>query len=215
MKKLERVKIVWNRMFNKVFNVKNIEKLEAQKDEMERILIDSKGELSRQKGKKQVIDDKIEEYKKDLEKLKETCKSIKEDEIMNKDIKNQKLKEGFDLYKKCEDELKIKEQQSELMNKLITQVENKINVYEAKINSLFKNISILRSKAEFTENVNDFKNVIKKLGCKDVGDIKDQIDAEFYSSEFELDDISKDETSVEQFTKDIKDTGFGDFVDSL
>lgn len=215
MKKLERIKIVWNRMFNKVFNVKNIEKLEAQKSEMEKVLQESKEELSKQKGKKKVIDDKIQEHKNDLEKLKETCKSIKEDEMMNKDIKNQKLKEGFDLYKKCEDELKVKEQQSELMDKLITQVEGKVAIYETKIDSLFKNINILKSKAEFTENVNDFKNVIKKLGCKDIGDIKDQIDADFYTSEFELNEISKDEINVEQFTKDVKDTGFGDFVDSL
>lgn len=101
------------------------------------------------------------------------------------------------------------------MDKLITQVESKVAIYETKIDSLFKNINILKSKAEFTENVNDFKNVIKKLGCKDIGDIKDQIDADFYTSEFELNEISKDEINVEQFTKDIKDTGFGDFVDSL
>lgn len=126
MKKSERTKIVFNRVFEGIFKVNNIEKLMAAKKSMEETLRDAEDKLCEAKGKNKQKEEEIKETEnKDiLKKLRNRVKEVKrlQENPNYKSIvteQNKTLEERAETIKSLKSELEIKETNIRFSNKVI------------------------------------------------------------------------------------------------
>lgn len=193
MRKLERVKIVFERVFNGVFKVNNIEKLLKSKEYMEQTLADAESKLCEAKGKNKQKEEEIKETEKNIKDLIEISKKL------NKEKNTAKLKEAAELYKEEKSKLDMLSKSLKINDKLIKQMEDKVKIYCEKINDLKRNIDVLEMKQNYTDNLKEYKKIAKKLDVGDIKDISKEIDEDFYTSEFEVKNIEENGKNVEDF----------------
>lgn len=193
MNKLERVKIVFGRVFNGVFRVNNIEKLIMAKEKMEETLADAESKLCEAKGKNKQKEEEIKETEKNIKELIEISKKL------NEEKNTAKVKEAAELYKEEKSKLDILSKSLKINEKLVKQIEDKVKIYQDKINDLKRNIDILEMKQNYTDNLKEYKKIAKKLDVGDIKDISKEIDEEFYASEFEVKNIEESRKNVEDF----------------
>lgn len=197
MSKLERVRIVFERIFNKVFRVNNIEKLIAGKERMEETLRDAEEKLFEAQGKNKQKEEEIKEIEKNIKDLIEVSKGL------NKE----KVKEAAELYKEEKNKKELLLKSLKINEKIVKQLEDKVKIYREKINDLKRNIEVLEMKQSYTDNLKEYKKIAKKLDVGDIKDISKEIDEEFYASEFEVKSIEETGKNVEEF---IAENGKGD-----
>ena len=99
--------------------------------------------------------------------------------------------------------------------KLVEETKNKIKIYENRIKKLTSNMEILKLKNEFSQNVKDFNRVNKKLKMKDVKDITNEIEEEFFSSKLMLKDLKKEEVDIESYIEEDNTEEYKDFLEKL
>ena len=189
MNKLERVKIVTGRVFNSIFKVNNIEKLVMARGQMEETLRDAKEKLCEAKGKN----------KQKEEEIKEIDNNLKELVSIGKKLDKNKVSEAAELYKDEKNKKELLLKSIKINEKIIKQLEDKVNIYQNKINDLKRNIDVLEMKQNYTDNLKEYKKIAKKLDVGDIKDISKEIDEEFYASEFEVKNIEEEGKNVEDF----------------
>ena len=189
MNKLERVKIVTGRVFNSIFKVNNIEKLLMAREQMEETLRDAKEKLCEAKGKN----------KQKEEEIKEIDNNLKELVSIGKKLDKNKVSEAAELYKDEKNKKELLLKSIKINEKIIKQLEDKVNIYQNKINDLKRNIDVLEMKQNYTDNLKEYKKIAKKLDVGDIKDISKEIDEEFYASEFEVKNIEEEGRNVEDF----------------
>ena len=193
MNKLERVKIVFGRIFNGVFKVNNIEKLIMAKEKMEETLADAQSKLCEAKGKNKQKEEEIKEIEKNIKDLIEISKKL------NEEKKTAKVAEAAELYKEEKNKLDLLNKSLKINEKLVKQIEDKVKIYQDKINDLKRNIDVLEMKQNYTDNLKEYKKIAKKLDVGDIKDISKEIDEDFYASEFEVKNIEESGKNVEDF----------------
>ena len=179
MKLLNRIQIVGKRIIEKVFKVNNVEKLEAQEEKMTAVLNTSKEQLNQLKAEIDVSQKEIDTKKNENEQLIRLCKN-KRDTISDEEMKN-----IYRLYERQESEIKNKETALALTRKLLEQCETQVETYTDRIGEITKNISVLRVKNDYAENVKKFKNVAKDLKVKDAKDLEREIEVDFVAAEYD------------------------------
>lgn len=219
----EKIKITTNRVLNNVFKVSNIETLNYQKEKMENILNKAIENLNNIKGKNKQKESLLARNKTNLKALvlisrdwndvlKEKT-SLKEE----KDEATQELKKCYEFYEQTEKDNQLLKKQIEVNEKIIADIENKIELYRSKIIAIEKNIDVLEAKAEYAENIKNFKKISKTLKCDgDLKDISQKIDADYYAAEFDLQDLEKEEKEsqdIQDFIeKNTESSCFSDFL---
>ena len=210
MKLLNRIQIVGKRIIEKVFKVNNVEKLEAQEEKMTAVLNTSKEQLNQLKAEIDVSQKEIDTKKNENEQLVRLCKN-KRDTISDEEMKN-----IYRLYERQESEIKNKETALALTRKLLEQCETQVETYTDRIGEITKNISILRVKNDYAENVKKFKNVAKDLKIKDAKDLEREIEVDFAAAEFDLEDMKAEDLTIEKvLRKENETSGFKDFMKKI
>ena len=136
---------------------------------MTAVLNTSKEQLNQLKAEIAVSEKEILNGKAELEQLIRLCKNKKDT------INDEELKSIYRLYERQNSEIKSKETALELTKKLQTQVELQVETYTDRIGDITKNISVLKVKNDYAENVKRFKNVAKDLKVKDAKDLEREI----------------------------------------
>ena len=210
MKLLNRIQIVGKRIIEKVFKVDNIEKLEAQEEKMTAVLNTSKAQLNQLKAEIDVSQREIDTKKNENEQLIRLCKN-KRDIISDEEMKN-----IYRLYERQESEIKNKETALVLTKKLLEQCEAQVETYTDRIAEITKNISVLKVKNDYAENVKKFKNVAKDLKVKDAKDLEREIEVDFAAAEYELEDMKAEDMTIEKvLNKANEQNGFKDFMKKI
>ena len=207
---LNRIQIVGKRIIEKVFKVNNVEKLEAQEEKMTAVLNTSKEQLNQLKAEIDVSQREIDTKKNENEQLIRLCKN-KRDTISDEEMKN-----IYRLYERQESEIKNKETALALTRKLLEQCETQVETYTDRISEITKNISVLRVKNDYVENVKKFKNVAKDLKVKDAKDLEREIEVDFVAAEYDLQDMKAEEMTIEKVLREANETnGFKDFMKKI
>lgn len=194
----------------KILKVDNVEKLQAQEVKMTEVLNTSKEQLNQLKAEIAVSEKEIVKGKAELEQLIRLCKN-KKDTISDEEMKN-----IYRLYERQESETKNKETALVLTKKLLEQCETQVETYTDRIAEITKNISVLKVKNDYAENVKKFKNVAKDLKVKDAKDLEREIEVDFVAAEFDLEDMKAEEMSIEKVLKEANETnGFKDFMKKI
>ena len=209
MNNLERIKVFFNKKFEKIFDVTKIEEIENQKNKMEKVLIEAKEELYKQEGKLYAKKQELKNSNKNIERLLKVCKKYESQKLENK------VKEGYNLYKEEKQRIENLEKIIKASKKLVEETKNKIKIYENRIKKLTSNMEILKLKNEFSQNVKDFNRVNKKLKMKDVKDITNEIEEEFFSSKLMLKDLKKEEVDIESYIEADNTEEYKDFLEKL
>ena len=207
---LNRIQIVGKRIIEKIFKVNNVEKLEAQEEKMTAVLNTSKEQLNQLKAEIAVSEKEILNGKAELEQLIRLCKNKKDT------INDEELKSIYRLYERQNSEIKSKETALELTKKLQAQVESQVETYTDRIGDITKNISVLKVKNDYAENVKRFKNVAKDLKVKDAKDLEREIEVDFAAAEFDLEDMKAEDLTIEKvLRKENETSGFKDFMKKI
>ena len=194
----------------KILKVDNVEKLQAQEVKMTEVLNTSKEQLNQLKAEIAVSEKEIVKGKAELEQLIRLCKN-KKDTISDEEMKN-----IYRLYERQESEIKNTETALVLTKKLLEQCETQVETYTDRIAEITKNISVLKVKNDYAENVKKFKNVAKDLKVKDAKDLEREIEVDFVAAEFDLEDMKAEEMSIEKVLKEANETsGFKDFMKKI
>ena len=210
MKILNRIQIVGKRVIEKVFKVNNVEKLQAQEEKMNEVLNTSKEDLNQLKAEIAISEKEIEKGKNELEQLVRLCKN-KKDTISEEEMRN-----IYRLYERQESEIKNKETALGLTRKLLEQCEAQVETYTDRISEISKNISILKVKNDYAENVKKFKNVARDLKVKDAKDLEREIEVDFAAAEYDLQDMKAEDMSIEKVLRKANETsGFQDFMKKI
>lgn len=213
MKKTKRLTMVFDRFFQKTLKVSNIEILEDQYREKNGCYQKAKDELNKQKGALKRIENEILTKKTQLKEVKDICVKLKEE----KNLKE--LKNGYEIYEKEEKNVELLKKQSDSIKYFVEKTEEKLEVYSKNILELENKISILRMKDEFVKNVESFKEIDNILGELDLDTAENEIDDNFYASEFALEDMQKEiDNNVKNFidkSDALFDDKYQEFVKSL
>ena len=203
MSKLERIKIVFERIFNKIFRVNNIEKLILGKEKMEETLRDAEEKLFEAQGKNKQKEEEIKQIEENIKKLIE----------ISKDLNKEKVKEAAELYKEEKNKKELLLKSLKINEKIVKQLEDKVKIYREKINDLKRNIEVLEMKQNYTENLKEYKKIAKKLDVGDIKDISKEIDEEFYTSEIEVKNIEETGKNVDDFiSENGKNDDYAEFM---
>lgn len=194
MKKENQIKIVFNRIFNKIFKVSNIEMLVLQKEKMEKTLETVNEEKNRIKGLLKVKQQELAENEINLQKIEKKISTYVNKEQLDK------AKQGYEYKIQTEKEINRLKRDLSAYNQIINNTEKQIKIYEAKISKISNNIDELKAKEEFTKNAQKFRKNMSSLECKDIKDITQEINKEYYAENFALEDIEKqDEKTIDTF----------------
>ena len=221
----DKIKISTNRVLNNIFKVSNIETLEYQKRKMEDVLEEANHSLNNLKGKNKQKEEELKENEVNLVTLLSMAKTWKKD-LEKKDSLSEKralteaLQRSCTLHDQTEKENEMLKKQITINNKIISDIEKKIELYSSKIDDINKNIDVLKAKAEYAENIKNFKKISKSLECDaNLKNIEKDIDAEYFTAEFELQELDEKDVQnqdIEGFIENnTKEDKFSIFLNKL
>ena len=182
MKKTTKLKIVFDRIFNKFIKVDNIEKIEEglnrQKEALKKLnnsYYNAKGALTAYKDE---LNKNLDNQKK-LDKCFEICKS-KDDKEAAKQVFNeiQTTKQRITV---LQDQI----QKQELIVQRFSQAKEK---YETEIRNLQNNLETMKSKNRFSKAVKEYESQFGEFEEFNIDDIQRDIDIEFNASNAQLEE---------------------------
>ena len=182
MKKTTKLKIVFDRIFNKFIKVDNIEKIEEglnrQKEALKKLnssYYNAKGALTAYKDE---LNKNLDNQKK-LDKCFEICKS-KDDKEAAKQVFNeiQTTKQRITV---LQDQI----QKQELIVQRFSQAKEK---YETEIRNLQNNLETMKSKNRFSKAVKEYESQFGEFEEFNIDDIQKDIDIEFNASNAQLEE---------------------------
>lgn len=221
----DKMKISTNRVLNNIFKVSNVETLEYQKRKMEDVLEEANHSLNNLKGKNKQKEEELKENEVNLATLLSMAKTWKKD-LERKDSLSEKralteaLQRSCVLHDQTEKENEMLKKQIAINNKIISDIEKKIELYSLKIDDINKNIDVLKAKAEYAENIKNFKKISKSLECDaNLKNVEKDIDAEYFTAEFELQELDEKDAQnqdIESFIENnTKEDKFSIFLNKL
>lgn len=204
-----KIKIVLEKLFNKIVHVSSVEELEEQKKLMKATLDKVQENKNNTKAELKIEQEKLSEAQYDLKCLERKI----EEYIKDNDMK--KAKEGYQYKLQLEKDINRSKRNISAFNSMVSSIQNQINIYKSKINQIDNNIDELKAKEKFTETAKQFRNDMNSLECKDIKDITSEINKAFYSEKFALKDIQKqDDKSINKYIQ--KDQmSFDEYVEKV
>ncbi len=189
-----KIKIVLEKLFNKIVHVSSVEELEEQKKLMKATLDKVQENKNNTKAELKIEQEKLSEAQYDLKCLERKI----EEYIKDNDMK--KAKEGYQYKLQLEKDINRSKRNISAFNSMVSSIQNQINIYKSKIDQIDNNIDELKAKEKFTETAKQFRNDMNSLECKDIKDITSEINKAFYSEKFALKDIQKqDDKSINKY----------------
>jgi len=189
-----KIKIVLEKLFNKIVHVSSVEELEEQKKLMKATLDKVQENKNNTKAELKIEQEKLSEAQYDLKCLERKI----EEYIKDNDMK--KAKEGYQYKLQLEKDINRSKRNISAFNSMVSSIQNQINIYKSKIDQIDNNIDELKAKEKFTETARQFRNDMNSLECKDIKDITSEINKAFYSEKFALKDIQKqDDKSINKY----------------
>lgn len=204
-----KIKIVLEKLFNKIVHVSSVEELEEQKKLMKATLDKVQENKNNTKAELKIEQEKLSEAQYDLKCLERKI----EEYIKDNDMK--KAKEGYQYKLQLEKDINRSKRNISAFNSMVSSIQNQINIYKSKIDQIDNNIDELKAKEKFTETAKQFRNDMNSLECKDIKDITSEINKAFYSEKFALKDIQKqDDKSINKYIQ--KDQmSFDEYVEKI
>ena len=204
-----KIKIVLEKLFNKIVHVSSVEELEEQKKLMKATLDKVQENKNNTKAELKIEQEKLSEAQYDLKCLERKI----EEYIKGNDMK--KAKEGYQYKLQLEKDINRSKRNISAFNSMVSSIQNQINIYKSKIDQIDNNIDELKAKEKFTETAKQFRNDMNSLECKDIKDITSEINKAFYSEKFALKDIQKqDDKSINKYIQ--KDQmSFDEYVEKI
>lgn len=182
MKKLTKIKIVFDRIFNKFVKVDNIEKIEEglnrQKEALKKLnnsYYNAQGALESYKNELK----KNQENEKKLNKCFETCKG-----------KNDKdgAKQVFEELNTTKQRIIVLKEQTQKQELIVKRFKDAKERYENEIKNLQNNLETMKSKNRFSKAVKEYESQFGEFEEFDIEDIQKDIDIEFNASNAQLQD---------------------------
>ena len=182
MKKTTKLKIVFDRIFNKFIKVDNIEKIEEGLNRQKEALKKLNSSYYNAKGALTVYKDELNknlDNQKKLDKCFEICKS-KDDKEAAKQVFNeiQTTKQRITV---LQDQI----QKQELIVQRFSQAKEK---YETEIRNLQNNLETMKSKNRFSKAVKEYESQFGEFEEFNIDDIQRDIDIEFNASNAQLEE---------------------------
>lgn len=184
MKKLTKLKIIFDRIFNKVAKVDNIEKVEEGMRRQQEALKKLSDSYYNAKG---ALDTYKEELKRNennlkrLEKCFEICKT-----------KNDKkgAKQVYDEITTTKQRVTILKEQISKQELIVTRFSEAKEKYETEIRNLKNNLETMKSKNRFSKAVKEYNENFGEFEEFNIDDIQRDIDNEFNASNAKLEEQS-------------------------
>ena len=182
MKKLTKIKIVFDRIFNKFVKVDNIEKIEEglnrQKEALKKLnnsYYNAQGALESYRNELK----KNQENEKKLNKCFETCKG-----------KNDKdgAKQVFEELNTTKQRIIVLKEQIQKQELIVKRFKDAKERYENEIRNLQNNLETMKSKNRFSKAVKEYESQFGEFEEFDIEDIQKDIDIEFNASNAQLQD---------------------------
>ncbi len=182
MKKLTKIKIVFDRIFNKFVKVDNIEKIEEglnrQKEALKKLnnsYYNAQGALESYRNELK----KNQENEKKLNKCFETCKG-----------KNDKdgAKQVFEELNITKQRMIVLKEQTQKQELIVKRFKDAKERYENEIRNLQNNLETMKSKNRFSKAVKEYESQFGEFEEFDIEDIQKDIDIEFNASNAQLQD---------------------------
>ena len=180
MKKLTKLKIVFDRIFNKFVKVDNIEKIEEglnrQKEALKKLnnsYYNAQGALETYKNEL----NKNQENEKKLNKCFEICKT-----------KNDKegAKQIFDEINTTRQRITVLKEQTQKQELIVRRFKEAKERYEKEIRNLQNNLETMKSKNRFSKAVKEYESQFGEFEEFNIEDIQKDIDIEFNASNAQL-----------------------------
>lgn len=180
MKKLTKLKIVFDRIFNKFVKVDNIEKIEEGLDRQKEALKKLNNSYYNAQGA-------LESYRNELEKNKENEKQLNKCFEICK-TKNDKdgAKQIFDELNTTKQRIIVLKEQSQKQELIVQRFKEAKDRYEKEIRNLQNNLETMKSKNRFSKAVKEYESQFGEFEEFNIDDIQKDIDIEFNASNAQL-----------------------------
>lgn len=186
MKKITKIKILWDRLFNKIVKVDNIEKveegLERQKESLRKLnesYYNATGALDTYKEELK----KNENYLDKLNRCFEICKN-KEDKQGAKQVYEQTIT--------TKQRINVLKEQIEKQKMIVNRFKEAKEKYEKEIRNLENNIETMKSKDRFSKAVKEYNKNFGEFEEFNIDDIQRDIDTEFNASNAKLSETTNE-----------------------
>lgn len=180
MKKVTKIKILWDRLFNKIVKVDNIEKVEEGLERQKESLRKLNESYYNAVGGLDTYKEELNKNENNLDKLSrcfEICK--------NKDDK-QGAKQIYEQTITTKQRINVLKEQIEKQKMIVNRFKEAKERYEKEIRNLENNIETMKSKDRFSKAVKEYNKNFGEFEEFNIDDIQRDIDTEFNASNAKL-----------------------------
>ena len=188
MKKLTKLKIVFDRIFNKFVKVDNIEKIEEGLNRQKEALKNLNNSYYNAQGS-------LESYKNELKKNQENEKKLNKCfEICKTKNDKESAKQIFEEINSTKQRIVILKEQSQKQELIVQRFKEAKERYEKEIRNLQNNLETMKSKNRFSKAVKEYESQFGEFEEFNIDDIQKDIDIEFNASNAQL---AEQETKID------------------
>ena len=180
MKKTTKIKILWDRLFNKIVKVDNIEKVEEGLERQKQSLRKLNESYYNATGALDTYKEELKKNENNLDKLNrcfEICK--------NKEYK-QGAKQVYEQTITTKQRINVLKEQIEKQKMIVNRFKEAKEKYEKEIRNLENNIETMKSKDRFSKAVKEYNKNFGEFEEFNIDDIQRDIDTEFNASNAKL-----------------------------
>ena len=180
MKKLTKLKIVFDRIFNKFVKVDNIEKIEEGLNRQKEALKKLNNSYYNAQGA-------LESYKNELNKNQENEKKLNKCfEIYKTKNDKEGAKQIFDEINTTRQRITVLKEQTQKQELIVRRFKEAKERYEKEIRNLQNNLETMKSKNRFSKAVKEYESQFGEFEEFNIEDIQKDIDIEFNASNAQL-----------------------------
>ena len=186
MKKVTKIKILWDRLFNKIVKVDNIEKVEEGLERQKESLRKLNESYYNAVGGLDTYKEELKKNENNLDKLNrcfEICK--------NKDDK-QGAKQVYEQTITTKQRINVLKEQIEKQKMIVNRFKEAKEKYEKEIRNLENNIETMKSKDRFSKAVKEYNKNFGEFEEFNIDDIQRDIDTEFNASNAKLSETTNE-----------------------
>lgn len=180
MKKTTKIKILWDRLFNKIVKVDNIEKVEEGLERQKQSLRKLNESYYNATGALDTYKEELKKNENNLDKLNRCFEIFK-----NKEDK-QGAKQVYEQTITTKQRINVLKEQIEKQKMIVNRFKEAKEKYEKEIRNLENNIETMKSKDRFSKAVKEYNKNFGEFEEFNIDDIQRDIDTEFNASNAKL-----------------------------
>ena len=186
MKKTTKIKILWDRLFNKIVKVDNIEKVEEGLERQKQSLRKLNESYYNATGALDTYKEELKKNEDNLDKLNrcfEICKNKEE---------KQGAKQVYEQTIITKQRINVLKEQIEKQKMIVNRFKEAKERYEKEIRNLENNIETMKSKDRFSKAVKEYNKNFGEFEEFNIDDIQRDIDIEFNASNSKLSETTNE-----------------------